>query len=327
MGQFKPMVKMETTEPSVMLKLKKGGHVSSKESKGEHGHSSMKRMAMGGPMPPMPPQMAGNPMARVMGAKRPMIGAGMAPRKPMMPPPAPMAAPAPQPQMNTPTMKKGGKVDDKSQDKAMIMKAFKEHDAQEHKGGKGTKLKLATGGVANGMKTGGKVSGAAIDAVMDKTTVKGTEGKFSKTKMERKATNPGYERYAAGGTVEGNESAFAKTKMERKATTPGYEKYATGGVVNGMATGGLTNPMKKGGKVDFANRPANTSKADPGYERYATGGLTHPMKKGGAAKKHFATGGSVSTGRAVAMPRKASAQPVSITKLSGTFKKGGSVCF
>jgi hypothetical protein len=27
MGQFKPMVKMETTEPSVELKLKKGGHV------------------------------------------------------------------------------------------------------------------------------------------------------------------------------------------------------------------------------------------------------------------------------------------------------------
>ena len=29
MGQFKPMVKMETTEPSVELKLKKGGSVSS----------------------------------------------------------------------------------------------------------------------------------------------------------------------------------------------------------------------------------------------------------------------------------------------------------
>ena len=36
---------------------------------------------------------------------------------------------------------------DKKQDVAMIKKAFKEHDAQEHKGGKGTKLKLAKGGV------------------------------------------------------------------------------------------------------------------------------------------------------------------------------------
>jgi hypothetical protein len=35
---------------------------------------------------------------------------------------------------------------DKKQDIAMIKKAFKEHDAQEHKGGKGTKLTLKKGG-------------------------------------------------------------------------------------------------------------------------------------------------------------------------------------
>ena len=35
---------------------------------------------------------------------------------------------------------------DKVQDKAMIKKAFKQHDAQEHKGGKGTALKLKKGG-------------------------------------------------------------------------------------------------------------------------------------------------------------------------------------
>jgi len=35
---------------------------------------------------------------------------------------------------------------DKAQDKAMIKKAFKQHDAQEHKGGKGTTLKLKKGG-------------------------------------------------------------------------------------------------------------------------------------------------------------------------------------
>ena len=39
-----------------------------------------------------------------------------------------------------------GKADMK-QDKALIKKAFKQHDMQEHKGGKGTKLKLAKGGV------------------------------------------------------------------------------------------------------------------------------------------------------------------------------------
>lgn len=35
---------------------------------------------------------------------------------------------------------------DMKQDKAMIKKAFKQHDAQEHKGGKGTTLKLKKGG-------------------------------------------------------------------------------------------------------------------------------------------------------------------------------------
>ena len=35
---------------------------------------------------------------------------------------------------------------DLAQDKAMIKKAFKQHDAQEHKNGKGTSLKLKKGG-------------------------------------------------------------------------------------------------------------------------------------------------------------------------------------
>jgi hypothetical protein len=35
---------------------------------------------------------------------------------------------------------------DLAQDKALIKKAFREHDAQEHKGGKGTSLKLKKGG-------------------------------------------------------------------------------------------------------------------------------------------------------------------------------------
>ena len=38
---------------------------------------------------------------------------------------------------------------DLAQDKALIKKAFKQHDAQEHKGGKGTTLKLAKGGVTS----------------------------------------------------------------------------------------------------------------------------------------------------------------------------------
>ena len=57
-------------------------------------------------------------------------------------------------------MKKGGMAkDDKAQDKAMIKKAMKQHDAQEHKGGKGTKLALKNGGMMKKMAGGGLSAG------------------------------------------------------------------------------------------------------------------------------------------------------------------------
>ena len=42
-------------------------------------------------------------------------------------------------------------AEDKKQDVSLIKKAFKQHDKQEHKGGKGTSLKLAKGGKTNDM--------------------------------------------------------------------------------------------------------------------------------------------------------------------------------
>jgi hypothetical protein len=54
---------------------------------------------------------------------------------------------------------------DKKQDVSMIKKAFKQHDAQEHKGGKGTSLKLAKGGFtksANGIAQRGLTKGKQI---------------------------------------------------------------------------------------------------------------------------------------------------------------------
>ena len=66
-------------------------------------------------------------------------------------------------------MKKGGMAEggmsDMAQDKAMIKKAFKQHDEQEHKGGKGTSLKLASGGytrAADGIAQRGKTKGTQI---------------------------------------------------------------------------------------------------------------------------------------------------------------------
>ena len=51
---------------------------------------------------------------------------------------------------------------DKKQDVAMIKKAFKEHDAQEHKGGKGTKIVLKKGGPAVKKMAKGGVTGMSM---------------------------------------------------------------------------------------------------------------------------------------------------------------------
>jgi hypothetical protein len=65
---------------------------------------------------------------------------------------------------------------DKAQDKAMIKKAFKQHDAQEHKGGKGTKLALKKGGMAMKKMAGGGLAAGHKSA--DGCAVKGkTKGK------------------------------------------------------------------------------------------------------------------------------------------------------
>jgi hypothetical protein len=65
---------------------------------------------------------------------------------------------------------------------------------------------------------------------------------------------------------------------------------------------------------------------------YATGGVAlgnaGGFKKGGSSKKAFASGGSVNNeGKATSMPQgaKRPSSPVSINRLSGTFKKGGNV--
>jgi hypothetical protein len=61
---------------------------------------------------------------------------------------------------------KGEMKSDVKQDKAIIKKAFKQHDMQEHKGGKGTELKLAKGGSfrksANGVAKKGLTKGTMV---------------------------------------------------------------------------------------------------------------------------------------------------------------------
>ncbi len=127
MAEFKPMVKMQTTEPSVELKLKKGGPV--------------KKMN-GGVMGALAAAPAAKKTARAMAAKK------MARMAPMVPPPA-MKEGGETPKMHAKEMKKISNLE----------KELKAHEGKKasagHKG-------LKTGGVIDGQggyKTGGVVKG------------------------------------------------------------------------------------------------------------------------------------------------------------------------
>jgi hypothetical protein len=297
MGQFKPMVKMETTEPSVELKLKKGGKVAKKADGGMMGSP----MSAAGAMPPAMPARGG-----MMGAGSPMKPSLAMRRRAMrgMPAGAGPAGPvggaaAMQPSMPAPAMKKGGKAD-MGQDKAMIKKAFKQHDMQEHKGGKGTSLKLkhggkmATGGVVNGQ--GGYAKGGIINT-------EGQGGKYRDTMMH--TSKPDHSPAKTGGVKNGNGGGYA-TGGVTKSNAGGYKK---GGKIKGMMDGGMAGDGMMGGMMNDGMSPAAA------------------YKKGGSTKKAYAAGGTVNSGRPVAMPqgRKPASKPVAINELAGTYKKGGRV--
>lgn len=77
---------------------------------------------------------------------------------------------------------KGGETmatKDKMQDKAMIKKAFRQHDMQEHKGGKGTELKLKHGGMTK-MASGGMANSASrrADGIAQKGKTKAMQVKM-----------------------------------------------------------------------------------------------------------------------------------------------------
>ena len=143
MGQFKPMVKMYTTEPTVELKLKKGGHVKMPKK-------AVKKMD-GGTMGAL----AAAPAARVPA----VAPAGRSPARPSMA--ARRRAMIGQRGMAAPVMaKKGGEMETKAEHAKEATKAeLKAHaDKPASKAHKG----LKTGGVVKGQggyKTGGVVKG------------------------------------------------------------------------------------------------------------------------------------------------------------------------
>jgi len=124
-----------------------------------------------------------------------------------------------------------------------------------------------------------------------------------------------------------------------KPASKAHKGLKTGGVVDGQGgykSGGIIkSKVGKTTKMDTAkpdHSPAKTGDVKMGNAGgYATGGVAKAnaggYKEGGSAKKAYATGGLVDTGRPVAMPQgaKKPSSPVSINRLSGTFKKGGAV--
>jgi len=265
MGQFKPMVKMETTEPSVILKLKKGGAVAMKKGGST---TKAKKMAMGGD-PSMADAMMGAPRitsgpvggsaAPVVGPKRPSMAMRRKAMKPPMRPP--MASPDPMAPPSAPMMKKGGKAhDDAAQDRAMIKKAM---------AGK----KFATGGVVNGQggyKKGGLASGGIINT-------ENQGGEYRNTKMHTSKTD--HSPAKTGGVKNGNGGGYA-TGGVAKSNAGGYKNggapkkaYAAGGVVDSgkpvampqgrkkpsspVSINQLSGTFKKGGKVTTAKKMAD----------------------------------------------------------------------
>jgi hypothetical protein len=340
MGQFKPMVKMYTDEPSVILKLKKGGKVHHKAHKEHHeehhGHK---------------------PMHLAHGGHHEAAEHGKAPKKPSM---------AERRRAMNPNMyAKGGKVEKEIKHEEheikKLDKELKKHEHAKH---------------AHGLKHGGKAhkaSGGAIDKAETRTTIEGNAKKYEHTKMHdgakhdkhhgtkdikegkpagykhgghamkhHKATGGAipadtHEKVNKGkikmkGTIEGNEHDYVDTQVHQAK----HDKaHGTKGIKEGQPAG-----YKKGGKVPgvgraiegnegrFAmNNVDDGEKFDPahgtrGVRESNAGGY----KKGGSTKKAYATGGNVvDDGKAEKMPRHFVSRPVANSLQSGTFKKGGKV--
>jgi hypothetical protein len=289
MGQFKPMVKMMTNEPSVILKLKKGGKVAAEKADGGF-------MPMASTQPVVPARGGMLPVARPM---RPSLAARRRAMNPNL------------------LMKKGGVT------AAEVEKELKQHEAKPmtkaHKKASGGEIDRAetrttlknsvkpfaktkmdaskkdkahgTGEVKEGKPAGYKMGG----------TIEGNEKAFENTKM-------------------------VSSKVNRASGTGGVKMGNAGGFKKGGKVPGIGNAIEHDG--NWENRPANSAKpgvknTKTGEVKEANAG---GYKKGGATKKAYATGGQVvDDGKAVKMPRHFVSRPVANTMQSGTFAKGGKV--
>ena len=237
MGQFKPMVKMETTEPSVELKLKKGGCV-----------TSAKKMMNGGVMGALSQAPAPGARGGMAPAARPGKPSMMDRRKAMMGKSA----------MARPMMAKCCAMED--------LKAHADKPASKGHAG------LKTGGVAKSPKPGNYATGGVVDGqggYKDGGIIKSEKGKTkvvtakvdhnSAPTGEVKLGNAGgYKKggapkkhYATGGAV--NDSGHAVAMPKKAASQP---------VSNDRQSG----TFKKGGMVKMKAGGATQAELDKAYE-------------------------------------------------------------
>ena len=242
MGEFKPMVKMMTTEPTVELKLKKGGSAHKKMMGGgmmKHGGSSDHK--------PMQGKMNGGVMGALSGATPVIRGTTAAPvaRMPMRPSMASRrkAMMAKAPMMPKRMMAKdGGKACKDGGDVEKKLKAHASKPASKAHAGlkKGGKACYADGGKVEA--TRGVIPVSASKKGAEKYVSNISTGEYT-TKTSGKTGDVKYGNgggYKTGGVVLGNGGGYKK----------GGKACATGGVALGNAGG-----YKKGGasKKAYAN--------------------------------------------------------------------------
>jgi hypothetical protein len=280
MGQFKPMVKMMTTEPTVELKLKKGG-------------SAHKKMKHGGDADhkPMQSKMNGGIMGALSGATPVIRGTTAAPvaRMPARPSMASrrkaMMAKAP---MGRRVMKSGGDVEKEL--KAHASKPASKAHAGLNKGGAcykdGGKVEATKGVIpVSASKKGAEkyVSNISTAEYTTKTSGKTGDVKYGngggyKTGGVVLGNGGGYKKggkaCATGGVALGNAGGYKKGGASKKA-------YANGGSVNDE---GKAVSMPQGNKKP--STPVSISKLSGTFKK---GGTVAEKKLQGFFKKENAT--------------------------------------
>jgi hypothetical protein len=280
MGQFKPMVKMFTTEPTVELKLKKGGSAHKKmKHGGDASYKPMQKMMDGGVMGALSgttPIIAGRtaaPVARV--PARPSMASR---RKAMM-------AKAP---IGRRVMKSGGDVEKEL--KAHASKPASKAHAGLNKGGAcykdGGKVEATKGVIpVSASKKGAEkyVSNISTAEYTTKTSGKTGDVKYGngggyKTGGVVLGNGGGYKKggkaCATGGVALGNAGGYKKGGASKKA-------YANGGSVNDE---GKAISMPQGNKKP--STPVSISKLSGTFKK---GGTVAEKKLQGFFKKENAT--------------------------------------